>query len=70
MAGSETRRCWTEIGRRRGHNGSKRIIMDNSVQRSCWGVTAKAIVGFAGVIFLAWLVGGGGAETAAVLASG
>jgi hypothetical protein len=58
-----------ENRRRRGHNGSTRIIMENSVQKSCWGVTAKAIIGFAGIIFLAWLVGGG-AETAAVLASG
>jgi hypothetical protein len=41
--------------------------MDNTVPRSCWGVTAKAIVGFAGLILLAWLIGG--AEQAAVLAS-
>jgi hypothetical protein len=41
--------------------------MDNTVPKSCWGVAAKAIVGFAGIILLAWLVGG--AENAAVLAS-
>ncbi len=41
--------------------------MDDSVQKSCWGVTAKAILGFAGVILLAWLIGG--AETVAVIAA-
>ena len=41
--------------------------MDNSVPKSCWGVTAKAIVGFAGLILLAWLVGG--AEHATVRAA-
>lgn len=41
--------------------------MDNTVPKSCWGVTAKAIVGFAGLILLAWLVGG--AEHATILAS-
>jgi hypothetical protein len=40
--------------------------MDERVQNSCWGVTAKAVVGFAGIILLVWLVGG--AETSAVLA--
>jgi hypothetical protein len=29
--------------------------MDGSIQKSCWGVTAKAAIGFAGVILLAWL---------------
>lgn len=41
--------------------------MDDNVQKSCWGVTAKAVVGFAGLILLAWLVRG--VDTAAVLAS-
>jgi len=40
-------------------------IMDESVQKSCWGVTAKAVIGFAVIILLAWLMSG--AETAAVL---
>ena len=43
-------------------------IMDEIVQKSCWGVAAKAVVGFAFIILLAWLIGG--AETAAVMASG
>lgn len=42
-------------------------IMEDSVNKSCWGLTAKAVVGFAGIILLAWLVGG--SETAAVLAT-
>ena len=42
--------------------------MEDSTQKSCWGVTAKAVVGFAGILLLAWLVGGG-SETAAVLAT-
>ena len=41
--------------------------MDETEQKSCWGVTAKAVVGFAGILLLAWLVGG--SETAAVLAT-
>jgi hypothetical protein len=32
--------------------------MDESVQRTCWGVTAKAVIGFAGIILLAWLFSG------------
>ena len=41
--------------------------MDETVQKSCWGVTAWAVAAFAGVILLAWLFGG--AETAAVVAA-
>lgn len=41
--------------------------MDEIVQKSCWGVAAKAVVGFAFVILLAWLIGG--SETAAVVAA-
>jgi hypothetical protein len=44
-----------------------RNIMDDGIQKSCWGVTAKAVVGFAGILLLAWLIGG--PETAAVLAA-
>lgn len=43
--------------------------MDESVQKSCWGVTAKAVIGFAGIILLAWLVGGAGAESVATIAA-
>lgn len=42
--------------------------MEETAQKSCWGLTAKAVIGFAGVILLAWLVGGA-SETAAVLAT-
>jgi len=42
-------------------------IMDETVQKSCWGVTAKAVIGIAGLMLLAWLATG--AETAAVVAS-
>lgn len=42
--------------------------MDDSVQKSCWGVAAKAAIGFAGIILLAWLVGDG--DTVAVIAAG
>jgi hypothetical protein len=41
--------------------------MEDSVQKSCWGVTAKAVIGFAGIILLAWLVGG--ADTATIVAA-
>lgn len=42
--------------------------MDDGIQKSCWGLTAKAVIGFAGFLLIAWLVGG--AETAAVVAGG
>ena len=32
--------------------------MEDHVQKSCWGVTAKAVLGFAGILLLAWLIGG------------
>lgn len=41
--------------------------MEDSIQKSCWGVTAKAAIGFAGIILLAWLIGG--SETVAVIAA-
>ena len=41
--------------------------MEDTTPKSCWGVTAKAVVGLAGILLLAWLVGG--SETAAVLAT-
>jgi hypothetical protein len=42
--------------------------MDDSVQKSCWGVTAKAVIGFAGIFMLAWILGGPEATT--ILAAG
>jgi hypothetical protein len=44
-----------------------REIMEDNAQKSCWGLTAKAVIGFAGVILLVWLIGG--SESAAVLAT-
>jgi hypothetical protein len=43
-------------------------IMDEQTERSCWGVTAKAVLGVAVVLLLAWLVGG--VEPNAVIAAG
>ncbi len=40
--------------------------MEDGIQKSCWGVTAKAVIGFAGLILLAWLLVGG--ESAALVA--
>ncbi len=42
--------------------------MDEVDQKSCWGVTAWAVAGFAGVIAVAWLFGGH--EAVAVMAAG
>ena len=39
--------------------------MGDTVQKSCWGVTAWAVVAFASVMLLAWLFGN--AETIAVV---
>lgn len=41
--------------------------MDDNVQKSCWGLTAKAVLGVAGIILLAWLVNG--ADKVAVIAA-
>lgn len=41
--------------------------MNDGIQKSCWGVTAKAVIGFAGFLLLAWLIGG--SETSAILAA-
>ena len=32
--------------------------MDETVQKSCWGVTVKAVVGIACLMLLVWLVSG------------
>lgn len=42
--------------------------MDEKIERSCWGVTAKAVIGVAALLLLAWLVGA--AETGTVIAAG
>lgn len=42
--------------------------MDDGVNKSCWGLTVKAMIGFAGLLLLAWLISGG-SETAAFLAA-
>ena len=42
--------------------------MDDSVQKSCWGVAAKAVAGFAGIMLMAWLFGG--SEAGVILAAG
>jgi hypothetical protein len=31
--------------------------MEDSVQKSCWGVTLKALAGFAGILALAYIFG-------------
>ena len=41
--------------------------MDDTVQKSCWGLAAKAAVAVACIIFIAWLFGA--TDTATVLAS-
>lgn len=40
--------------------------MDDQAEKSCWGVTVKAVIGIAALLALAWLVGG--AEAGAVAA--
>ena len=37
--------------------------MDDSVQKSCWGVTAKAVIGIGAVMLLVWLLTGAGTAT-------
>lgn len=42
--------------------------MNDKVQPTCWGVAAKAVLGIACLMALAWLAGG--IETTTVLAAG
>jgi hypothetical protein len=42
--------------------------MNEKVQPSCWGLTAKAVIGIAALMVLAWLAGS--PDASAVLASG
>ena len=32
--------------------------MDDSVNKSCWGITVRAVICFSGIIVLAYLIGG------------
>ena len=32
--------------------------MDDSVNKSCWGITVRVVIGFSGIIVLAYLIGG------------
>ncbi len=41
--------------------------MDESVQKSCWGVTAKAVIGFGSILLLVWLFGGPASASVAII---
>jgi hypothetical protein len=41
--------------------------MDEQTRHSCWGVTAKALLGVAALLLLVWLAGG--VEASAVIAA-
>lgn len=34
------------------------VIMEETAQKSCWGITARAVIGFSGILALAYLFGG------------
>ncbi|MGQ3214827.1 MAG: hypothetical protein ACT6U0_20815 [Shinella sp.] len=34
------------------------VIMESTAQKSCWGVTARAVLGFGVVLVIAYLFGG------------
>jgi hypothetical protein len=34
------------------------VNMEDTVQKSCWGITARAVIGFSGILALAYLFGG------------
>jgi len=33
-------------------------LMEETVHKSCWGITARAVIGFSGILALAYLFGG------------
>ncbi|GLQ39365.1 hypothetical protein GCM10007908_29850 [Rhizobium albus] len=37
---------------------SSGVMMEETAQKSCWAFTARAVVGFAGILVLAYLFGG------------
>lgn len=41
--------------------------MNEDVQKSCWGVTAKAVIGFAAIMLLTWILTG--PEASVILAA-
>lgn len=43
---------WTGLEALSGAN------MENTVEKSCWGVTARAVIGFVGLLALVYLFGG------------
>lgn len=32
--------------------------MEDTAQKSCWGITVRAVIGFAGILVLGYLIGG------------
>jgi len=32
--------------------------MEDTATKSCWGITARAVIGFTGILIFAYLVGG------------
>jgi hypothetical protein len=44
----------------------KKVIMDENTQKSCWGITARAMIGVAGILLVTWLIRG--QEVAATIA--
>jgi bacteriorhodopsin len=37
---------------------SSGVMMEETAQKSCWAFTARAVIGFAGILVLAYLFGG------------
>jgi hypothetical protein len=37
---------------------SSGVMMEETAQKSCWSFTARAVIGFAGLMVLAYLFGG------------
>jgi hypothetical protein len=50
--------CGAGSGRRSDILHSVGEIMESTVQKSCWGVTARAVLGFGAVAVIAYLFGG------------
>lgn len=37
---------------------SNGVMMEETAQKSCWAFTARAVVGFAGILVVAFILGG------------
>jgi hypothetical protein len=51
---SHCRRATAPVAEDAEHSG---VIMEDTIRKSCWGVTIRAVMGFVGILAIAYLFG-------------